>query len=403
MDKNSWWKFVGVGKPRILPENFSKMEFLSFQDFRAMFGNIVLYHYLLGKILNIFKESIISSYYFCRFISILLMLSSIFLVYLSLKKISQINKYYFVGGILSILFIPQLIIISVSVNPDTPSVFLSALFFFAFFSLITEKIKIRYFILLFFSAGLGFFTDRSIFFLVIMLILSPLFWIKKKNLRYGLWLAFIFFLVSLLLISWIAWYFPAQFYNSLSILESSALDNFSGIAKLFSINDFNKEFFLFLSDSFFFKFGWMAFSADKPFYYLLRILILLSFVGMIIYFARYRYFKAKKSNYSLSNPLILKLILFSVISISFQIIGIWMLGGSKNILPQGRYLFPTVIPLVFLFLIGIDSLFSIFHKKAGRAAICVLTVGEFLFLSYAIWNYVIPVFHLTAKGPHPGI
>jgi hypothetical protein len=405
MDRNSWWRFVGVGRPPILPDKFIKMDFLNFPDFRAIVGNTVLYHYLLGKIQNVFiKGKIILSYYFCRLISILLMISSIFLIYSSLRKISSITTSpIFLSSFLSILFLPQLMIISVSVNPDSLSFFLSALFFFAFFSLITEKFNIRYFVLLFLAADLGLFTDKSIFFLVIMLILSPFFWIRKKNLQHDFRLAFIFFLVSLLLISWIAWYFPTQFYNSLSILKSSALDNLSGIGKLFSIDDFSKNYFLFLSDSFFLKFGWMAFSANKIFYYLLRILILLSFVGLIIYLGKYSYFKVKKIDYSLSNPLLLKLVLFSIFAISFQILGIWMLWGSKNILPQGRYLFPTIIPIVFLFWLGIDNLFSIFHRQAARVAMCALVIGEFLFLNYAIWNDIIPVFHLTIKAPHAGI
>jgi len=33
----------------------------------------------------------------------------------------------------------------------------------------------------------------------------------------------------------------------------------------------------------------------------------------------------------------------------------------------------------------------------------VFVLFQFFFFSYVVWNYLIPVFHLTVKSPHPGL
>jgi hypothetical protein len=405
IDSSSWWRFVGLGRPPVLPDSFMKMDFLSFRNFRDRVGGATVYHYLLGKIQKVFfKGGILSFYYLCRLISIGLMTASLFLVYLSFKKLSGLTtRLIFLASFFSILFLPQLMTISVSVNPDGLSFFLSALFFFAFFSLVTKNSGIRYLLVLFLAAGLSFFADRSVFFLVIMLVLAPFFWIKKKSLKHDLGLMLIFSLVSILVVAWIAWYLPAPFYDNLAALPSFALAKPSAATGLVALSTFGKSFLLFLVDSFFLKFGWMAFSAERIFYYLLHTFVLLSLLGILIYLGKYRQLGAKKPNSPLSNPLIPKLILFFAMAVGLQVLGVWLPCRSKNILPQGRYLYPAIIPIVFLFWLGIDRFFSVFHRTAGRVAVCALVIGEFFFLNYVIWNDIIPVFHLTVQAPHPGI
>jgi hypothetical protein len=72
-------------------------------------------------------------------------------------------------------------------------------------------------------------------------------------------------------------------------------------------------------------------------------------------------------------------------------------------LPQGRYLFPVVFPIAFIFIMGLKTLFDMFHKKGGQIAIAVFLAFEFIFFNYAVWNYIIPIFHLAVRSPHPGL
>ena len=46
--------------------------------------------------------------------------------------------------------------------------------------------------------------------------------------------------------------------------------------------------------------------------------------------------------------------------------------------------------------------FSLLYKKAGKTVLFALVLAEFLFLNYAVWNYIVPFFHMTQKSPFPG-
>ena len=82
---------------------------------------------------------------------------------------------------------------------------------------------------------------------------------------------------------------------------------------------------------------------------------------------------------------------------------IWLAWAPQRVLAQGRYLFPVLVPIAVLFVMGLHSVFSIIHKKAGKVVISALVVAEFLFLNFVIWNYIIPVFHMTQKTTLPGL
>jgi hypothetical protein len=36
-------------------------------------------------------------------------------------------------------------------------------------------------------------------------------------------------------------------------------------------------------------------------------------------------------------------------------------------------------------------------------AVFVFLLFQFFFVNYVIWCYLIPVFHITVKSPHPGL
>jgi len=181
------------------------------------------------------------------------------------------------------------------------------------------------------------------------------------------------------------------------------LENISMIPQLFSFNEFNKEYILNLTDSFFLKFGWMAYSADKLFYWVWRISLSLSFLGVIIFFGKYIYFGIRRFCRTSYNSSILRITLFTLIAVFTQIINVRIYQGTKFILPQGRYLFPLILPIALIFILGLKNLFDLFHKKGGQVAVMLFVLFEFFFFNYVVWNYLIPVFHLTVKSPHPGL
>lgn len=408
MDKNDWWKFAGMGRPEPLPSQLSEIPYLMgyypISDFRKRLENMAFYHFLLGRALALTGiENVGLAYYCCRLVSFLFILASLVLAWFAFRKIAAKWSHFFFAAPFFILLLPQYAVLSISVNSDAAAVFLGSLFFYSAFSLIGEKFRAGHLIVLWGSAFLGLITDRSVFSLIFLAVFSLLFCLKinKKNYQNYIVGTIAFFLVFILAANFLVTLFPLEIDNSARLISQNWQRTVREIPRIFSLAPFNLQFYSLLTDSFLLKFGWMAFSPGKIFYWIWRGLIALAGLGMLVYVIRY--FVRWISGMSRKKQNTISLVIFSAVAVFGQLAGLWGYYGANKILPQGRHLFPMIIPIVFLFLIGIDSLFSTFHKKAGRTAICVLTVGEFLFLSYAIWNYVIPVFHLTVKGPHPGI
>ncbi|MCP2605205.1 hypothetical protein NLC29_03520, partial [Candidatus Aminicenantes bacterium AH-873-B07] len=81
----------------------------------------------------------------------------------------------------------------------------------------------------------------------------------------------------------------------------------------------------------------------------------------------------------------------------------WIYHGLRNLLPQGRYLFPAILPISLVFIFGIKNLFDLFHRKGGVIALWFFLIFEFIFFNFSLWNYILPVFHMIIKSPYPGI
>ena len=405
MHKYEWWKYVGLRNPEIPPVSFSEMDFFTFSDFQLRIGETYLYHSILGKGASLlFKENILGSYYFCRFVSIALMLSSLFLCGLIFEIFAKLlNLQEYVWGVYFILFLPQFLILSIAVNPDSLSIFLGTLFFYAAYHLIAEKFRIIYLFICIFCPLVGLFTDRSLFFLILMVMFIPFVIIRKTKFLHTAVIISSSFFLFIIAVSWFTWYFPLQIYKTLSRVKVSILDNIPLIPQLFSAGEFNQKFICYLVDSFYLKFGWMAFDAKPLFYYVWRASVFLVFLGIVIYFGLFIYGRTKKSQTTPENTVIIKILLFSLFAVLVQFMSVWIFWASDGKLPQGRYLFPVILPIVFIFILGQKNVFGFFHKKSGHLAIVVFVLFQFFFFNYIVWNYLIPVFHLTVKSPHPGL
>jgi hypothetical protein len=405
MHKNEWWRLVGMRKPGVPPESFSEMDFLTFSDFQRLIGETFLYHFLLGKAANfLFKENTLASYYFCRLISITLMLASLLMCGLVFGKMAKKQNFKeYMWGVFFILFLPQFLILSVAVNPDSFSIFLGTLFFFAAYHLMAEKFRLFHLFVCILCPFIGLFTDRSLFFLVLMVVFIPLVIIKRTKFFQAVFIVFSSLFLFILVTSWIAWYFPLQIYKTLSLIKVSILDKIPLIPQLFSSSEFNRDFMGYLIDSSFLKFGWMAFDAHSVFYYVWRASLCFVFLGIVIYFGKRVFRKIKKTQITTENAIISKTFFFFLFAVLVQLMSVWIFWAPEGKLPQGRYLFPVILPVAFLFILGLKNVFGLFHKKSGQLAIMVFVLFQFFFFTYVVWNYLIPVFHLTVKSPHPGM
>lgn len=405
MDKNDWWHFVGLGRPEALPTELSQTDFIGILSREVVTSySVELYHLLLGKTVGLFvKKDVRLFYYLCRFLSYLLYLGSIILVFASFSRLSNFGLRYLILAAPLALFLPQSAIGHFSVNPDSLSTFVGCSFFFVAVSLFIDRFDLRTFTVLVLISGFGFFTDRAVFSLIVLLFILPFFFWKFINRGKNIARPVVIIWIAILCVSWLTWFFPMPVFNSLGSIQSNFLRRLPYIAGLFSLNAHNRQFFSILFESFFLRFGWMSYAAEGLVYIILKLLLFASFSGILVYFGRVARSKFSKSPRSHLKTKSDKLMLFFSTAFLFQLFLNWIVWASKYAQAQGRYMFPVIIPALTLFAVGVQSLFSLVHKKAGKAVLSALVVAEFLFFSYAVWNYILPVFHLTRRSPFPGL
>lgn len=408
MDENGWWKFAGMGRPEPLPARLSEIPYLMgyypISDFRERLASLTLYHFLLGRGIRLAGvENIAAAYYGCRLVSFIFISGSLILAFFAFRKLAARWGSFFMLAPFFILFLPQFAVLSISVSSDAPAIFLGSVFFYAAFSLIGDGFRAGPLVLLWGSAFLGLITDRSTFSLIFLAALCLLFGLKinRKNYQNYIVGAIGLFLVFILAANFLVMLFPLEIDNSVGLISQNLQRTVREIPRIFSAADFNRGFYLSLADSFLFKFGWMAFSADKIFYWVWRLLVVLSGLGIFVYaircFVRWIPGISREKRQSLS------LVVFSAAAVFGQLAGLWGYYGANKILPQGRHFFPLIIPLAFLFFLGLENLLRLISRKAVAVGLGAAIILEFIFFSYIAWNYIIPVFHLTLKAPHPGI
>lgn len=141
--------------------------------------------------------------------------------------------------------------------------------------------------------------------------------------------------------------------------------------------------------SFWAYFGWMSVPLAPIWYQLLAVACLASSAGLIKCFFR------SLSRSSVSDAwcrralllLILSVILVVVAAISF--FSPWSSGPSQN-LPQGRYLFPALVPIAILFVLGLKEVMPDRYAQQGVLALTG-TLITFDFVCFA--GYIVPYFY----------
>ena len=429
MDRHFWWRYVGLGRPEVLPTKLSAIPFLMqnypLEDFRLRLNNLVLYHRLMAlgfKVAGLKNLSVNRLYFIYRLTSAFFLFLSLFLIGLTIKRINPLiwsgfnkqpsEKLILISSVLILLFaifLPQFLMAGVAVSPDAFIIFMGCLFFLLAFEVIIKGKFLFYWPLLGFLVLVGILADRALFPFILIFLLSLVFSLNKENYKVALpasiFLFFGFILISYLLV----FIFPAQIESSLNLLKNVRA-GLKGIwPKFFSLSDYNRQFLLFLLDSFWLRFGWMAFTARKVFYLIWRLLIFLASVGVIVYFIKIflRTLPGKErerqKSLMIERVVIVKIILFSILCLFIQLFGIYSYYGRVSWMPQGRYIFPLITPLLLLFFVGIVALLNLWRFRAGLVAMALIVIFVFLFSNIILWGKVASVFHLTVRGPHPGL
>lgn len=438
MDKYNWWKYVGMGRPGELPQRLTQIstfqKIFSGEDFRSMHKNIVFYHFVLGKALGaFFKGSLEQAYFICRLISMLFVGGALILVWKSFKKIEKrgfAERPVWLLGFLFVLFLPQFLLASLTVSQDALAVLLGSLFFYAAFSLIAGENKSFYYAVLLGSAVVGFFTDRSVFLLIPMAVIFPLFLIKKEKYQESIVNGLAFLIGALILFGIVVNLFPLKIEPSLELFGENLKRMGEALPGLFSLDAFNLKFFSLIMDSFFLMFGWAIFGLGLGFYLLWRWMVTLSAVGVVVLLGKKvkaflrRFSEAiRKAEKALGMRRIkrrwrriekrpqktdkdgfrVKAVLFSVLAVLIHLTAVWTYYGSKEVLAQGRHFFPLIVPIGLLFVVGVKIIFDMIRPGLGKVVVMGFVVVEFVVLTTVVWAQMVPFFHMILKSPYPGM
>jgi len=415
MDQNHWWRFLGAGRPVPVPNKLENIEFLmqyyNVSDYTLLLHDIFLYHFALGKLFGpVLNLSVIPAFYGTRAVSFVLIIGVLCLIYFIFKRLAGAAffspiKSANLGALFFVLFLPQFIILSISANPDGLSIFLGTAFFSSAFILISRPIKSSILLMiLFFSAVLGTAIDRMNSLLVPLCFLAIFFSINKGNYKKFTFIALL--LAAGLFMAFLAvrHFFPVEAAKGVDFVRSNISASLVSLKTIFSPHSQNVLFLTDLTDSFFLKYGWWAFEASRVFYWIWRFLITLAGIG-IIGILVVPLFKKRtprlNENGDIQRP---RIISFSLLAVLIQILAIRIVARPENMYAQGRYLFPLILPIAFLFVSGLKFLFDSFSRKKnlGAYAVKIFVLLEFAFFNYVLWNDIIPVFHIILKSPHPG-
>ena len=408
MDEHNWWKLLGMGRPAELPDKIADIRFImgysSSSDFRDRINRIVLYHFILGNVVRVFfRDDIVSAYYLCRLVSFLFIFGAIILTAVSLRKIAEDKWRFNSWSLLFVIFLPQFLVNIVSVNADSMAIFLGTVFFYAVVSLIKGEVKLIYFVLIYAAAVAGFMTDRSTFLLLPLSIVVPFFLIQGKKYKNLIVYSITFLMAMLMLSTLFVIFFPMQADSSIGLFTKSFVEIGEAIPGLLAFDSQSMGFINFLCDSFLFKFGWAGFGTGTAVYFLWRFLIFATIIGVGAYFVRYILTKVKRYSREIKKAFYLKITGFFLLAVISQLLAVWTYYGSHGFKAQGRHFFPLILPIAFLFTLGLKTFGDLIRKGAGEKAVAVFVLVEFVFLNYCIWNYMVPVFHLMIKSPHAGV
>lgn len=424
MDRNNWWRFVGMGRPSTLPEKLGEIPFImggaSYGDSYAFIRGLYLYHFLAGKLLRLMGVTgVEASYYLLRLFSFLLFLAALGFLGAGFGRLAGAADAAFTWAIFLVLLVPQFLVASIAVSPDMLCVALGAAFFYAAIVLFEGKASVAHYVLAILAGAAAFLADKSAFLLLPLALLLFVFLVSRKNVKSTLVLIPVFVLVFVLLAYGLTRIFPLQVENSLQIIKEGFAAKVHGLKTLFARDAFNRHFTSLFIDSFFLKFGWMAFGPGRAIVLAWRTLLAVAGAGLGLFLVTLPFIGRAAGRRA--NPILIKATLFSLVAVALQIFGARISSNVDVIYAQGRYLFPIMGFAAVLFVIGTKTAFDALGGavawavrlaapekaaepvRAGEFALKALAVAALFVLTIVIWLYIVPVFHLTIAAPHPGV
>lgn len=385
------WEYLSIDRPSPLPHRLRDLSY--FHNIELLYGRSPLYYVSSSFIIKKLKiEGILNQFYTIRFFSLIFYLLSVYFSYLLAKILFKDNSLYCLAVVSFVAFLPQFLIISTSVNPINLGVFLNTLIIYL---MIYSLHKGKKLLASLFCPGiivLGFFTHRAALFMIppFLLLLIILLMQSLKNKRELLKICFLILLLALVSLS--LYFFTQHFFpDSLNKIISIGgikprIEEINRFIHYFSAGS-SKSLGVFLEGffkSFWYFASWMRFRYPLSIYFVLKLVCILSFLGLLKYL------------FSLLNPINRKCLIdfksfLILIAAALPII----IGTIIRCFPiysvaQGRYIFPTISAFAFLFVLGLRE---IVPKRWERGLPIGIITGFIILNIYTLFHALIRVFY----------
>lgn len=392
MDHHHFWDYIGWPRPQPLPTTFSKVPFFRFSGADSQIGRKPSLYYKLASLLpRLLPDRKITSYlYFLRSLSGLFSLGTIILIFFTSRLIFSDEYYFQLSSAAFAAFLPQFCIIGTSGSYESLACLSSAGFIY-----LLLNFQIRGF-----TMGKLALTVACLIFAILVtyrnIELLPLFFFSIAIYFIFLspgpskWWMYLLISVLSLIALWILfqaliWWAP--FTARLMIIKLlKCWHNFSGLIRgsehpaSFYYPWFHTELF----KSFWLKFGWAFFTMKQVYYHLLKVVSLVSLIGVIIFTVR-----AFRRKSAISLPT--KRAFFTLIgAVIITLTGYYLYWGTgKMVSAQGRHLFVSLPAWAILFNLGFREL----CPKRYRPILYIALISSLVILNaIALFGYILPTF-----------
>lgn len=355
-------------------------------------GTRSFYYPLTGLIEKYTPSLTFSEHFFlARFFSLLLYLGTIFVTYLTAKKIfpSTVQQSLFT---LTVGLQPMFLATGTIVNIDIALIFAFCLFFLAAIEILQNPKHVNNHMFLILTFSLALFAKGPaicllpvIGILYLTLLKKHFNWSIQKTstmLFAGTLAAIIFFLTCI----------PASYTSS--ILRLGANSQYSSLPnsllaythKTLSLDDFFHS-----HTSYWGNFGWLDTEITAPVLILIWCIEYLAYLGLI-------YFLLSKKNPSYlpsRNLIYLSLGIIFSLQLAIRFYDWRTFDFTKEILigTPGRYFLPTILPHFVILVTGLGFLFTK-NRSQFTTLLKTLTLGMLILCLYSVFNVIIPRYYL---------
>jgi hypothetical protein len=348
-------------------------------------------------------ENVRDEIYVLRGLSILCGVFIVFCAFLVVRELVPDNEFLIIGVPTLITFIPQFSAMNGAITNDKFAEVFVALMFWIMVKIFKNGMQGGYVVAYMLSMGLAILSKRTTIFAlpVFLVALLVYFWKGSLGLRFHLILIVVFIGITLGMNA-LAWYVDEirkstdskviLFLREYMIWLSPYTIRYF-FQSLFSLESllYYAKFFTVMYWSFWGIFGYMTIHLHHFWYLLAALSQFLAGCGLAKLVWRV---KRKTTLYAPWQVKILYLFGLSVLlAVMLPFLRFIVVRGQNPMLPQGRYLFPVLIPIGIFTLLGLEQLIaSRYHRLIGAIGLLGLLLLDIVSLS----NYILLNFHRMA-------